>query len=67
VGYGGQPDRRPGGCGWTGLVAQPLDLFVSEVEALVAQTRTAEFVCEEGWMVPARVMLRPSDSAPSPQ
>lgn len=35
-----------------GLVAQPLDLSVSEVEALGAQARTADFVCEEGWMVP---------------
>src|SRR5438093_12129303 len=35
-----------------GLVAQPLDLSISEVEALGAQTRTADFVCEEGWRVP---------------
>ena len=35
-----------------GLVAQPLALSVSEVEALGAQARTADFVCEEGWMVP---------------
>lgn len=35
-----------------GLVAQPLALSVSEVEALGAQVRSADFVCEEGWMVP---------------
>ena len=35
-----------------GLVVQPLKLSVSEIEALGAQTRTADFVCEEGWMVP---------------
>jgi DMSO/TMAO reductase YedYZ molybdopterin-dependent catalytic subunit len=35
-----------------GLVAQPLDLSVREVEALGAQTCSADFVCEEGWMVP---------------
>jgi len=35
-----------------GLVAQPLDLSISEVEALGAQTRAADFVCEEGWVVP---------------
>jgi DMSO/TMAO reductase YedYZ molybdopterin-dependent catalytic subunit len=35
-----------------GLVSQPLALSVSEVEALGAQARTADFVCEEGWMVP---------------
>ena len=35
-----------------GLVAQPLDLSVSEVEALGVQVRAADFVCEEGWMVP---------------
>jgi DMSO/TMAO reductase YedYZ molybdopterin-dependent catalytic subunit len=35
-----------------GLVAQPLDLSVSEVEALGAQAHAADFVCEEGWMVP---------------
>jgi DMSO/TMAO reductase YedYZ molybdopterin-dependent catalytic subunit len=35
-----------------GLVAQPLDLSMSEVEALGAQARTEDFVCEEGWMVP---------------
>jgi DMSO/TMAO reductase YedYZ molybdopterin-dependent catalytic subunit len=35
-----------------GLVAQPLDLSISEVEVLGAQARTADFVCEEGWMVP---------------
>jgi DMSO/TMAO reductase YedYZ molybdopterin-dependent catalytic subunit len=37
-----------------GLVAQPLDLSMSEVEALGAQARTEDFVCEEGWMVPAQ-------------
>jgi len=35
-----------------GLVAQPLNLSVSEVEALGAQARTADFLCEEGWVVP---------------
>ena len=35
-----------------GLVAQPLALSVSEVEALGAQTRSEDFVCEEGWTVP---------------
>jgi DMSO/TMAO reductase YedYZ molybdopterin-dependent catalytic subunit len=35
-----------------GLVAQPLALSLSEVDALAAQTHTADFVCEEGWMVP---------------
>jgi DMSO/TMAO reductase YedYZ molybdopterin-dependent catalytic subunit len=35
-----------------GLVAQPLALSVSEVEALGAQAHTADFVCEEGWMAP---------------
>ena len=35
-----------------GLVAQPLDLAVSEVEALGTQARTADFICEEGWVVP---------------
>jgi DMSO/TMAO reductase YedYZ molybdopterin-dependent catalytic subunit len=35
-----------------GLVAQPLDLSISEVEALGTQARAADFVCEEGWMVP---------------
>ena len=35
-----------------GLVAQPLALSVSEVEALGAQTRAVDFVCEEGWVVP---------------
>ena len=35
-----------------GLVAQPLDLSISEVEALGAQARSADFVCEAGWMVP---------------
>ena len=35
-----------------GLVVQPLKLSVSEIEALGAQTCTADFVCEEGWMVP---------------
>jgi DMSO/TMAO reductase YedYZ molybdopterin-dependent catalytic subunit len=33
------------------LVAQPLDLSVSEVEALGAQARSADFICEEGWVV----------------
>ena len=35
-----------------GLVAQPLALSVSEDEALGAQAHSADFVCEEGWMVP---------------
>ena len=35
-----------------GLVAQPLALSVSEVEALGAQTRSEDFVCAEGWTVP---------------
>ena len=35
-----------------GLVAQPLALAVSEVEALGAQMRSEDFVCEEGWTVP---------------
>jgi len=35
-----------------GLVAQPLDLSISEVEALAALAHTADFICEEGWMVP---------------
>ena len=35
-----------------GLVAQCLDLSISEVEALGAQAQSADFVCEEGWMVP---------------
>ena len=35
-----------------GLVAQPLALSISEVDALGTQTHTADFVCDEGWMVP---------------
>jgi DMSO/TMAO reductase YedYZ molybdopterin-dependent catalytic subunit len=35
-----------------GLGAQPLALSLSEVEALAAQTHTADCLCEEGWMVP---------------
>jgi DMSO/TMAO reductase YedYZ molybdopterin-dependent catalytic subunit len=35
-----------------GLVLQPLDLSIGEVETLGAQAHTADFVCEEGWMVP---------------
>jgi len=35
-----------------GLVAQPLDLSVSEVEALGRQAQAADFVCAEGWVVP---------------
>jgi len=35
-----------------GLVAQPLDLSIREVEALGLQARSADFVCEEGWTVP---------------
>ena len=35
-----------------GLVAQPLALSLSEVDALGAQAHAADFVCDEGWMVP---------------
>lgn len=35
-----------------GLVAKPLVLSVSEVETLGVQARSADFVCEEGWMIP---------------
>lgn len=35
-----------------GLVAQPLALSVSGVEAFGAQAHSADVVCEEGWMVP---------------
>ena len=35
-----------------GLVGQPLALSISDVDALEAQTHTADFVCEEGWLVP---------------
>ena len=35
-----------------GLVAQPLALSRSEVDALEAQAHAADFVCEEGWVVP---------------
>ena len=35
-----------------GLVALPLNLSISEVEALGVQTHAADFVCEEGWVVP---------------
>jgi DMSO/TMAO reductase YedYZ molybdopterin-dependent catalytic subunit len=35
-----------------GLVAQPLALSLSEVDALERHTHTADFVCEEGWMTP---------------
>jgi len=35
-----------------GLVVQPIELSVSEVEALGVQAHAADFVCEEGWMVP---------------
>src|SRR5262252_7754339 len=35
-----------------GLVTQPIELSVSEVEALGAQAHAADFVCEEGWVVP---------------
>jgi len=37
-----------------GLVAQPLVLSLSEVDALEAQAHAADFVCEEGWVVPAQ-------------
>ena len=35
-----------------GLVTQRLELSISEIEVLGAQARTADFVCEEGWVVP---------------
>jgi DMSO/TMAO reductase YedYZ molybdopterin-dependent catalytic subunit len=35
-----------------GLVAQPLDLSISDVEVLGVQAHAADFVCEEGWTVP---------------
>jgi DMSO/TMAO reductase YedYZ molybdopterin-dependent catalytic subunit len=35
-----------------GLVAKPLALSISDVEALGTQVYSADFVCEEGWMVP---------------
>jgi len=35
-----------------GLVAQPLALSLREVDALEAQAHAADFVCEEGWVVP---------------
>jgi len=35
-----------------GLVAQPLALAISEVDALGAQTHTTAFLCAEGWLVP---------------
>ena len=35
-----------------GLVAQPLVLSLREVDVLAAQTHAADFVCEEGWVVP---------------
>src|SRR5205823_1654465 len=63
-----QPERRealpnhpvPAGLGapeaWRlrvdGLVAQPLALSLSEVDALGAHTHAADFICDEGWMVP---------------
>jgi len=37
-----------------GLVAQPLALSLREVDALEAQAHAADFVCEEGWVVPAQ-------------
>ena len=37
-----------------GLVAQPLALSLSEVDALGAQAHAADFVCDAGWMVPAQ-------------
>jgi hypothetical protein len=44
--------QRPSGCGWTGLVAQPLALSLSKVNVLEAQTHAADVACEEGWIVP---------------
>jgi DMSO/TMAO reductase YedYZ molybdopterin-dependent catalytic subunit len=35
-----------------GLVARPLALSIRNVEALGMQAHAADFVCEEGWMVP---------------
>ncbi|MGE3350073.1 MAG: molybdopterin-dependent oxidoreductase [Ramlibacter sp.] len=35
-----------------GLVTQSLALSVAEIDALAAQAHTADFVCEEGWVVP---------------
>ena len=35
-----------------GLVAKPLALSIADVDALETQAYTADFVCEEGWMVP---------------
>ena len=35
-----------------GLVVQPLALSLSDIDALGAQTHTADVVCEEGWRVP---------------
>lgn len=35
-----------------GLVTQPLDLSMDAVDALEAQVSSADFVCEEGWVVP---------------
>jgi DMSO/TMAO reductase YedYZ molybdopterin-dependent catalytic subunit len=35
-----------------GLVTQPLSLSVNEVKTLGRQAHAADFVCEEGWMVP---------------
>jgi DMSO/TMAO reductase YedYZ molybdopterin-dependent catalytic subunit len=35
-----------------GLMVQPLALSLSDIDALGAQTHTADFVCEEGWIVP---------------
>ena len=34
-----------------GLVIPLLALSISDVDALEAQTHTADFVCEEGWLV----------------
>src|SRR5207249_4911826 len=33
-------------------VVQPLVLSLHEVDALAVQAHTADFVCEEGWVVP---------------
>lgn len=35
-----------------GLVTHPLMLSIGEVEALGSQTRSEDFICEEGWVVP---------------
>jgi DMSO/TMAO reductase YedYZ molybdopterin-dependent catalytic subunit len=52
------PAELPAPAAWQlrvdGLVAQPLALSLREVDALAVQAHTADFVCEEGWVVPAQ-------------